>query len=167
MKPIVRVAGPDDANAVANVLAGSYRRLMARDYDVAVLERALPFLEMPNPKLLASGTYYVAEVPGHGIVGCGGWMRESPTTGRAADSVGYIRRFAVHADWASRGFGRAIYQHCEATARSADIRSFECRSTLNGERFYQSLGFQTFERFEIAFAPDVYLPAILMRRTLG
>jgi hypothetical protein len=77
----IRIARPEDSNAVSALLAASYSSLLAARYDSDALGRALPFMTSANPILLASGTYYVAErEPGH-LVGCGGWTTARPGSG--------------------------------------------------------------------------------------
>lgn len=60
----IRIAGATDASAVRQVLAASYPVLMADAYDDALLARALPLMTQANPRLLGSGTYYLAELGG-------------------------------------------------------------------------------------------------------
>ena len=77
---IVRVAGPDDAEAIGAVLWASYPKLMAPAYPADVLARALPFMVRPNPTLLRSRTYYLAAAPDGTVVGCGGWTSSAPAS---------------------------------------------------------------------------------------
>ncbi len=162
----MRIAGPEDAPAVTRVLLGSYPELLAPAYDPDLLARALPIMTRANPLLLASGTYFVCEARGE-AVGCGGWSMERPPGGADSEpGLAHIRHFAVRADWIGRGVGRALYRHCEQTARAAGMRRFEAWSTLNGEGFYRGLGFERMEKIAAAMGPDVALPSILMQRAI-
>jgi N-acetylglutamate synthase-like GNAT family acetyltransferase len=161
-----RIATPDDAVAVQALLQASYPVLMASAYDKAILDPALELMTKANRSLLASGTYYVAEARGGLVVGCGGWTRERPGSGELEAKLGHIRHFATHPAWTNRGIGRAIYQLCEAGARSAGVATFECHASLNGEGFYAALGFESVRRIDIEFAPHVALPCVLMRRQI-
>ena len=67
----VRVAGPEDAEALSALIAAAYRTLDRSAYDPTELTAALPAMSKANPKLLASGTYFVAAVDGV-TAACGG-----------------------------------------------------------------------------------------------
>lgn len=161
----VRVATPDDAAAVGRVLVGSYPELMAKAYDRELLARALPMIVRPHPRLLAGGTYYLAEVEGE-PAGCGGWSRERPGTTQTEPGFAHIRHFATHADWTGHGVGRALYERCEADARAAGIARFECYASLNGEGFYAALGFERVARILVEMGGGVQFPSILMLREI-
>ncbi|MBA4174894.1 MAG: GNAT family N-acetyltransferase, partial [Hyphomicrobium sp.] len=53
----IRVATPEDREAVTRLLQRSYPALMAGSYEPAVLAAALPLMTQANPALLASGTF--------------------------------------------------------------------------------------------------------------
>jgi N-acetylglutamate synthase-like GNAT family acetyltransferase len=162
---VTRLATPDDFAGVDALLRASYPTLMARAYEPAVLGPALELMARANPKLLACGTYYVAAA-GELIVGCGGWTREYPGKTDVQPELAHLRHFGTHPQWTQRGVGRAIYHLCEAAARAAGVRTFQCHASLNGEPFYRALGFLTIEGFEIPLGPDVRLPSLLMRRQI-
>ncbi len=161
----LRVAGPADAEAVTAVLASAYPRLMAPDYDPAVLAAVLPAMTRANPGLLASGTYYVQVAPGGGIVACGGWTREEPGTGRIEPGVAHVRHFGTHADWIRRGLGRAVFECCKQAAFAEGLRIFRCFSSLGAEPFYAALGFATLQRTHLSIGEGRKLPTVTMVRT--
>ena len=161
----VRVARLDDAGAVERVLQASYPALMAGAYEAALLTRALPVMTKASPRLLASGTYFVAEMDGM-IVDCGGWSHEKPGTSSVEFGVAHIRHFGTDAEWSGHGVGRAIYALCEATARAAGVRHLQCYSSRNGEPFYAALGFTRVASLEVAIRPDLLFPSVHMDRCL-
>lgn len=163
---VIRVALPDDASRVGDLLAASYPALMSGSYDETALVAALPIMTRANPALLKAGTYYVAETQDGQIVGCGGWTRERPGTGQADAEIGHIRHFATHPEWLNQGIGRSIYSQCESSARPVGIRCFECYSSLNAEGFYKALGFRPIRQIEIPMGQDLKLPAVLMKHLL-
>jgi GNAT superfamily N-acetyltransferase len=163
MRIQVRVANPDDAPAVRQVLEASYPDLMAHAYDAGLLARALPVITRPNPKLLVSGAYYIAEIDG-APAGCGGWSAELPGSDTVIGGLGHIRHFATDARCIGRGVGRALYAACEASARRLGVRRFECQASLNAEPFYRALGFQRVEAIGVAMPPDIVFPSIRMVR---
>lgn len=159
------MAQPQDDPAVRQVLEGSYPLLMAAAYEPAVLARALPLMTRPNPGLLSSGSYYVAEAGGT-MVGCGGWSLDYPGREIVDPTLGHIRHFATLAAWIGQGIGRAVYDACEADALRAGVRRFECQASVNGEPFYAALGFRRIGQIELAIAPDVVFPSIWMTRDI-
>jgi GNAT superfamily N-acetyltransferase len=127
----IRVATPEDAAAVGELLAACYPVLMRDSYEPAVLAAALPMMTRAHPGLLASGTYHVAEAPDGRLVGCGGWTPERPDIGAIEPGVAHIRHFATHPDWIGRGVGRAICDRCISEARNFGASRLECFSSLN------------------------------------
>jgi len=161
----IRVARLDDATTVEQVLQTSYPALMAGVYESALLARALPLMTRANPKLLGTGTYYLAEAGGE-VVGCGGWSLEKPGTTSVKPGVGHIRHFGTAETWTGRGVGRAIYGRCETNARAAGVRLFECYASRNGEPFYTALGFRRIASIEVPMGSDVAFPSLYMSRQI-
>jgi ribosomal protein S18 acetylase RimI-like enzyme len=150
---------------VEQVLLASYPSLMADAYERDVLALALPLMTRPNPTLLRSGTYYVAEFGGE-IIGCGGWSREEPSSNAVAPGTAHIRHFAVKAEYARRGVGRVLFDRCVADARSQGISLFKCFASLNAVGFYRLLGFEDRRLIDVAMGPGISLRSMLMDRPL-
>jgi len=164
---LVRPATPSDAAAVAAVLAASYPALMRGAYPADLLALTLPLIVSPNPALLASGTYYLAEAKSGEALGCGGWSTSAPGSRRREPGTAHIRHFATHPAWTGRGVGRAVYARCEEDARAAGIARFICYASLNGEPFYRALGFRPLRRIEVPMGGGLRFPAILMVREIA
>ena len=165
MQVSIRIAGSDDARAVSEILVDSYPALMAGAYDPRLLARALPLITRPQPRLLAGGSYFLAEADG-APAGCGGWSFGEPFGGAVEPGLAHIRHFAVRSAWARRGIGRALYERCASEARKTGVSCFEAQSSLNGEPFYAALGFVRLAEIEVPLAPDLAFPSILMRSDL-
>ena len=163
---VIRVATPDDAERVRALLEASYPPLMAAAYDERVLAPALKLMTKPNPSLLASGTYYIAESSDTRVVGSGGWTLQRPGTAVTEAGLAHIRHFATDPSWTRRGVGRALYDRCEIAARLVGVRAFECYSSLNAEAFYSALGFRRVREFSVELKSDLVLPAVLMFREI-
>jgi GNAT superfamily N-acetyltransferase len=159
----VRLANLADAEAVTAVLAASYPALMAGHYDPDVLAGLIPLITTAQPKLLASGRYYVAVAADGAVVGCGGWSHERPGSGGIEPGLGHIRHFATHPDWTGRGVGRALFARCAADAARDGVTRFECNSNLNAEGFYRTLGFLPVRRIMVPISPGHQLAAVMMR----
>ena len=158
----LRVARQSDAEAVTAVLESAYPGLMAADYDAAVLAVTLPAMTRANAALLASGTYYVQETHGAGIVSCGGWTHEEPGTNKVENGVAHVRHFGTHVDWVRRGLGAGVFARCKQDAVAAGVHTFRCFSSIGAETFYASLGFGVVERTEIVIGGRLKFPTVVM-----
>ncbi len=146
----------------------SYRALMASHYDREVLDQALAVITRANPDLLASGRFYLVEDTRTGaLAGCGGWSDKAPgPPAETAEGRGHLRHFAVHPDSQREGIGRLLVEHCLKEAKAAGMREMHCLSSLNAERFYAVMGFETLARLDTQLPGDIPFPSILMRREL-
>ena len=165
MQVALRIATPEDAPLVRAVLEDSYPALMADAYPAELLAWAMPLITRPHPRLLAEGTYYLAEVDGE-IAGCGGWSFWEPGGAATKRGLAHIRHFAVCESWSGRGVGRAIYARCETDAHAAGADRFDVQSSLNGEAFYARLGFERIALIDVPMGPDLTFPSVLMRRPI-
>jgi N-acetylglutamate synthase-like GNAT family acetyltransferase len=162
----IRVATLADAAAVTGVLDASYPELMRHAYPETVLQRALPAVVKANPKLLASGTYFIAIEKGELAVGCGGWTHEKPGTAEVEPGVAHLRHFATRSGWTGHGIGRRIYDRCETEARAAGVKTIEVYATMNAPVFYAALGFAKVDDIMVTLAQDVEFPSVWMRRLI-
>ena len=162
----IRVATLADADGVTGVLEASYPELMRPGYREAVLQLALPAMVRANPKLLASGTYFVALANESLAVGCGGWTHEKPGSGEVEPGVGHLRHFATRPGWTGHGIGRRIYDRCEAEARAAGVRILEVYASMNAPPFYTSLGFSKVDDIVVTLAQNIEFPSVWMRRSI-
>jgi GNAT superfamily N-acetyltransferase len=162
----LQVASLDDENAVSALLASAYPVLMATAYDHDVLAAALPLMTRANPSLLRSGTYYVARLDVGELVGCGGWTKERPGSGRIEPGVAHIRHFATDPRHCRRGIGKLIYATCERHARSAGVNRLECYASLNAMPFYAALGFVPVRQMSLPMSRDIEFPCLVMARAI-
>ena len=166
---VVRAASLADVDAVEALLCASYPTLLASTYEAGLLARAVPFLVRPAPKLITSGTWYVAEFPPQRwFAGCGGWTLAGPDGGaESADrTLGHVRHFATHPECVRRGIGRAVFARCVADARTSGVEAFECYSTLVAEPFYRALGFELVGPISVRLGGRIDFPAVCMRLRL-
>lgn len=164
----VRVATPGDADAVTRLLEASYPTLMAPAYPAEMLAPALALMTRANPALLACGTFFVAEDPSGGIVGCGGWTPGVPGPNPAPGdaTTGHVRHFAVHPGALRRGVGRALIGRTIDDARSAGMTRLSCYSSLVAVEFYASAGFEALEERTMMLAEGVPILTVVMERRL-
>jgi len=167
VRPTIRVATPEDSDTVSDILIRSYGPLLADSYPVEILDQALPIIARANPTLLAAGTYFLAAIDGAPL-GCDGWSFDPPGGGisRREQGLAHIRHFAVTAEAAGTGIGRALLNRCLIEARLLGATRFEALATLNAEGFYHALGFRGLEQVTVPLSDTIPFLSIRMERTI-
>jgi GNAT superfamily N-acetyltransferase len=174
----IRPAVASEIPALQQIIRASVLVLQANDYTPEQRELALEKVFGVDTQLIKDGTYFVAEVTEASgrvvLAGCGGWSRRKTLFGSdhyasrenelldPAKDAAKIRAFFIHPDWARRGIGSSILEHCEAAAAEAGFRRFEMGATLTGVPLYLARGYVGGERREVPLAPGVTLPILYM-----
>ena len=162
----IRIARPEDLAAVDALLALSYPRQLREDYPPSLMVTALPLIARAQPRLLASGTYYVAE-EGGAILGAGGWTRGIPEDRDSArPGRANIRHLVTDHRRTRQGIGRALMEHSFAAARAAGCDTAHATATRSAVPFYSALGFRTLGPVVVPLAPGIDFPAVAMERAL-
>jgi len=174
---VLRLAAPDDIPEIRQLIEGSVRVLQRGDYSEEQIEGALGTVFGVDTRLIADGTYYVAETePGKTLVGCGGWSKRKTLFGSDQrqgredtlldphTEAAKIRAFFVHPEWARRGIATRILECCEEAARGAGFRRFEMGATLTGVPMYVACGYKEVERIEVPLANGCSLPVVKMSK---
>ena len=159
----IRRAAPADLAAVDALLAASYPRLLAADYPPSVMVTALPLIARANPRLLASGRYFLAEDDQGRLRAAGGWSARGPAP---ADGPGEIRHVVTDHRCTRRGIGRRLLTRVMADAATAGCRRLDCLATRTAVPFYTALGFTALGNVDIALRPGITFPAVRMARTV-
>ncbi|MDT8070342.1 MAG: GNAT family N-acetyltransferase [Terriglobia bacterium] len=178
----LRTACPADIPALHDLIACSVRGLMTGSYTEQQLEASLGLWLGVDSQLVNDGTYFIVETEDNGtrvLVGCGGWSgrktpygsdhrpgREDALLDPATDAA-KIRAFFVHPNWARRGIGALILDHCERAALGAGFRRCEMGATLSGVPFYRSHGYQSAEQIELPLPNGDTLPILKMVKDLA
>ena len=157
----VRAATLADLADIDALLGRSYPVLLKEAYPPSLLVTAIPLISKAQPRLIASGTYFVVEEAGV-IVGAGGWTRAAPGTGRSSGRVGHIRHVVTDHTRVRKGIGRRLMAHILDDARSAGAVRMECLSTLMAVPFYAACGFGERGPVSISLRPGIDFPAVLM-----
>ena len=173
----IRLATPQDVPALRELIPVSARALSRGFYADAETESAIRHVFGPDSRLIADGTYFVAEEDGV-LAGCGGWSRrrtlyggdqtksgEEPLLDPAREAA-KVRAFFVHPDFARRGVASRILEACLAAARAAGFRRVELAATLPGVPFYAARGFVERERLSAPMADGRQLPIVRMEREI-
>jgi len=186
----LRLAVPEDVPILRELIQASVRGLQTQDYTHAQIEGALKTVFGVDSRLIADGTYIVAETKPRAahrteamnsqtalmIVGCGGWSKRRTLygsdhwTGREdalldpLRDAAKIRAFFIHPDWARRGVGSMILQACEDAARSAGFARFEMGATLTGAKLFGAKGYVAVKPISIPLVNGESLPVIHMEK---
>jgi GNAT superfamily N-acetyltransferase len=172
----IRQAVPADVPALRALIDASVRGLQASDYTAAQIEGALATVYGVDTRLIADGTYFVAE--SSYVLACGGWSKRKtlfggdrwsarqddlldPLTGAAK-----IRAFFVHPNFARRGIGSLILTACETAAIAAGFTRFEMGATLTGVKLYQARGYAPVETLQVPLGNGASLPIVRMEKQI-
>jgi GNAT superfamily N-acetyltransferase len=171
----IRTATLADRPAIEKLIAQSARELSTADYRPEQIEGALRGAFGVDTQLIRDGTYFVLW-SGETLVGCGGWSwrrtlfgGDSRAERDAAEldpkiDAARIRAFFIHPQYARRGLGRALLQHCESAAQARGFRRYELMATLPGERLYAACGYVHGALVHYAVAENVSIEFITMMK---
>ncbi len=171
---VLRLASLEDIPALNRLIDRSVRGLSPGYYTPVQVDSALRHVFGPDTQLIADGTYFVIESQ-DGLAAAGGWSKRRTLYGgdqmKSADDPlldprhepARIRAFFVDPDWARRGLGRQLYDHCSRQASEAGFTGLELMATLPGVPLYRALGFEELER--VVAVGD--LPVVRMRKVLS
>lgn len=153
MPVTLRAATAADVPALNALIERSARELSRGFYTEREAQAAITHVFGVDSALVADGTYFVAEWDG-ALAGCGGWSRRRTLYGGDQRPVGgsdfldphsepaKIRAFFVAPEYARRGIGRALLDHCAREAGKAGFTALELMSTLPGVPLYAACGFE-------------------------
>ena len=157
------------------------RGLQTSDYTPRQIEGALGTALGLDTQLILDATYFVAfstEQP-DALVACGGWSKRRTLFGSDGGSgrdaafldpltdAARIRAIFVHPDWARRGLGSLMLEHCESAAQREGFRRFEMGSTLTGVPLYRLRGYAEVERVDVPLPNGEVLPVIRMTKSIA
>jgi len=155
-----RIATQADVPALTELMRQAIGENMRAFLSPAEVEAAKETMGVDRT-LLEDQTYFVIEVVHTGktiMVGCGGWGKRRTlyggdhTLGRDDShsdptcEPARIRAMYTHPRWIRKGVGSLLLRLGEAAAREAGFRTIELGSTIPGEPFYQSRGYQEVHR---------------------
>jgi GNAT superfamily N-acetyltransferase len=175
--PSLRLARPDEADAIDELMKSSTRDLFPSTYDAAQTAASIRYIASVDRTLLTDGTYFVAEIDGE-LVACGGWSRREKLyagSGEGAEDArmldparepARIRAMFTRADWTRRGLGRRILEACERAATAEGFRRLALMSTMPGLPLYEKLGFSVIERTDIRMPDGTIIAAASMEKAI-
>ena len=176
-EPRLRLAAPDDTDAIDALMKASTRALFPAVYDRRQTESSVVHIAHVDTMLVEDGTYFVIEANGE-VVACGGWSRRAKLFTGSADQEGRarpldpateparVRAMFVRADWTRRGLGTRILAACEAAARQEEFRTLALMATLPGVPLYERYGFRRVAETTITLPDGVELACVEMERPI-
>jgi GNAT superfamily N-acetyltransferase len=177
---VIRAATLGDIPTLERLIATSTRGLSQNDYSQEQIEVALRSTMGVDTELIRDQTYFVVEDEASGqVVGCGGWSRRRTLFGAddrpgresalldPAKDAAKIRAFFVHPDWARRGIGRLMLEHCESQASAHGFRAVELMATLPGRRLYEVCGYVAGQPIQHPLTPALTITFVPMSKPLS
>jgi GNAT superfamily N-acetyltransferase len=176
----IRTALHSDIPRLRQLIERSVRVLSKNDYSAAEMDGAIHNVLGLDTQLIEDATYFVASpvTDPEVIAGCGGWSYRKTLCGSddapnremtsldPATEAAKIRAIFVDPDYARRGLGTLILQHCESAAALDGFHRFEMGSTLTGVPLYALRGYAARERMDIALPNGAILPVLRMIKSL-
>jgi GNAT superfamily N-acetyltransferase len=176
-QPILRIATPEDAIRVEELMKESTAALFPSFYDEEQTASAVRYVAEIDPMLLEDGTYFVIE-SGDELIACGGWSRRNKLytgSGDACDDArlldpsrepARVRAMFVRSDWTRRGLGRRILEACEGMARREGFTQLVLGATLPGVPLYRAFGFHPVEEMQVQLPSAVTLACMTMEKSI-
>ena len=176
-QPILRLARPDEADAIDALMKASTEGLFPAYYDEAQTAASGMYIASVDRTLIADGTYFVLQAGGE-LVACGGWSRRDKLYTGSGEAAGdarlldpatepaRVRAMFVRPDWTRKGLGTRILEACEAAARAEGFRVMALMATLPGVPLYERFGFVATEEVTLRMPDGTPLPAVAMEMPL-
>ena len=176
-QPTIRNATSGDIDAIKDLIEKSVHGLQAGEYSKSQRDAALGTVFGVDTNLLKDQTYFIIEVGGK-IAGCGGWSYRKAMFGAdtltnaepekldPANDAARVRAFFIHPDFARRGLGAVILEHCENAARKAGFKKCALGATLTGVPFYEKHGYKEIEKLETPLPNGETLGIVMMDKSL-
>jgi GNAT superfamily N-acetyltransferase len=163
----IRLARPDELDALRALVARSFRGLGVAHYGHDVVEAAVGTIIRVDPELVHAGSYFVAERGGT-PVGCGGWSDRVPTVAGLPLPVprAEVRAMFVVPEQAGQGIGRALLAAAEDAIAGAGFAVAHLVATRSGLDFYLRAGYRTLADHTVALASGHGFGLTCMERRL-
>jgi GNAT superfamily N-acetyltransferase len=144
----IRNARPEELEGLLSMHKRSMRALSVGRYTPATVEAALTHMGTMDPKLIADGTYLVAEHGGE-LAGSAGWTMRQPNYAKLLQEalpplpgrVGVVRSVYVEPRMARRGVARHLMAAVESRLALEGAETAELMATLCGVPLYESMGY--------------------------
>jgi len=173
MDALIRPARPEDLEELLAMQRRSLRTLGAPYYETEQVEAALAEIGTMDPRLIAQGSYLVAERDGR-IAGGAGWTRRMPAFARLVREplppldarTGIVRSVYVDPPCTRGGLARALLAAVEARLCALGVERAELIATIPCVPVYAALGYATVSDHVLLLGGRMEFPVRRMIRIL-
>ena len=148
----IRVAQPEDSDAIVQLQLISIKTLCAQDYSPEQLQA---LLHSKNRHRYWDENIFVAEI-GQVIVGFAALQKYNYV----------ITAMFVHPQYIRRKIGTKLLKHIEQIARQKRVKKLLVYSSLTGQKFYIRNGFTPICQYNILLQQRVVFPSVKMSKKL-
>jgi GNAT superfamily N-acetyltransferase len=178
LSPDLRLARPDEADAIDVLMKASTADLFPHFYDARQTAAAVRHIASVDRTLIEDRTYFVIEGEEE-LVACGGWSRRDKLYTGSGEGAGdarlldpatepaRVRAMFVRPDWTRRGLGTRILEACQAAAKAEGFGVLALVATLPGLPLYERFGFVVTERVEVRMPDGTAIACAAMERPIG
>jgi putative acetyltransferase len=155
----IRPLGPEDAENFLRLHHAAVHDMAASDYAPDILDAwsgPVNADRVANYNATADEEIRIGAFDGGIMAGLGVLVPEK----------GELRACYVHPDYGRMGVGRRIVDALEQIASGMGLGSLTLDSSINAEKFYASLGYETVMRTSHKLADGSFMPAIKMQKML-
>lgn len=176
--PTLRLARPDEADAIDALMKASTAAIFPRFYDAQQTAASVKYIASVDRTLIEDRTYFVLEADWE-LVACGGWSRRDKLYTGSGDAAGgarlldpatepaRVRAMFVRGDWTRRGLGTRILEACEAAAREEGFRALALVATLPGVLLYERYGFRESQPTTVTMPDGSSVAAVAMEKPVA
>jgi GNAT superfamily N-acetyltransferase len=169
----IRLATPEDAGAIEELMRASIRAIFPAFYDARQVASSVEYVGRVDRQLIDDATYFVVD-EGSALIACGGWStRDKLYTGSDPDDdedrrldpdtdAAHVRAMFVRGDRTRRGLGTRILVASVTAARRAGYRRLTLMATLPGFELYERFGFHVVDRTEVRLPDGVMVGCVEM-----
>lgn len=126
----VRLATPEDAEAISTVVVAALSESNARDYPAEVIDRVRQnFSPRAVSRMIGERRVHVATI-------------DARVVATASLDGSVVRSVFVHPQNQGQGVGRSLMAAVFEAARSAGLKELQVPSSITAEGFYAGLGFR-------------------------
>jgi GNAT superfamily N-acetyltransferase len=176
--PELRLARPDEADAIDDLMKASTAALFPHFYDAQRTAASLRYIASVDRTLIEDGTYFVIEADDE-LIACGGWSRRDKLYTGSGEVAGdarlldpatepaRVRAMFVRADRTRRGLGTWILEACQAAAKVEGFRTLALVATLPGLPLYEHFGFKVTEQVEVRMPDGTAIDCAAMEKRVA
>ena len=152
----IRLAGPDDKEAIAEVHAASIKSVCSSHYDSSQIESWVNVIKPDVYDQALNEKYFILAVEGRAVTGLGIMDIQGGEISAVYAAPGSI----------GQGVGTLLLENMEMKAAEKGVRRLTANATLNAQSFYQRKGYRVVGEERHRLPDGTELPCIRMVKTI-